>query len=398
MPGNFFDALAEQTDALRDQGLYKQERLIAGPQQAAINVLKNGVTTEVINLCANNYLGLANHPDIIKAAHAALDEYGYGMASVRFICGTQTVHKQLEERISRFLGTEDTILYPSCFDANGGLFETLLDDKDAVISDALNHASIIDGVRLCKAKRLRYQNNDMNDLESKLKDASDCKTKLIATDGVFSMDGTISDLISICDLADQYDAMTMIDDAHAAGFLGENGKGTHEHCDVMGRVDIITGTLGKALGGASGGYTSGRKELVGWLRQRSRPYLFSNSVAPAIAATSIAVLDLLENDASLRNQLFENADYFRKKMTDLGFELKPGEHPIIPVMLGDAKLATSMADRLLDHGIYVIGFSFPVVPKGQARIRTQMSAGLNRNQLDKAVTAFAEVGRELKVI
>ncbi len=398
MPANFFDALAEQTDALRDQGLYKQERLIAGPQQAAINVLKNGVTTEVINLCANNYLGLANHPDVIKAAHAALDEYGYGMASVRFICGTQTVHKQLEERISRFLGTDDTILYPSCFDANGGLFETLLDDKDAVISDALNHASIIDGVRLCKAKRLRYQNNDMNDLESKLKDASDCKTKLIATDGVFSMDGTISDLNSICDLADQYDAMTMIDDAHAAGFLGENGKGTHEHCDVMGRVDIITGTLGKALGGASGGYTSGRKELVGWLRQRSRPYLFSNSVAPAIAATSIAVLDLLENDASLRNQLFENAGYFREQMTGLGFDLMPGEHPIIPVMLGDAKLATSMADRLLDHGIYVIGFSFPVVPKGQARIRTQMSAGLNQKHLDKAVTAFAEVGRELKVI
>ncbi len=398
MPGNFFDALAEQTDALRDQGLYKQERLIAGPQQAAINVLNNGTTTKVINLCANNYLGLANHPEVIKAAHAALDEYGYGMASVRFICGTQTVHKQLEERISRFLGTDDTILYPSCFDANGGLFETLLDDKDAVISDALNHASIIDGVRLCKAKRFRYQNNDMNDLESKLKDASDCNTKLIATDGVFSMDGTISDLRSICDLADRYDAMTMIDDAHAAGFLGENGRGTHEYRAVMGRIDIITGTLGKALGGASGGYTSGRKELVDWLRQRSRPYLFSNSVAPAIAATSITVLDLLENDASLRNQLFENADYFRKQMTDLGFELKPGEHPIIPVMLGDANLATSMADRLLDHGIYVIGFSFPVVPKGQARIRTQMSAGLNRKQLVKAVTAFAEVGRELKVI
>ncbi len=398
MPGNFFETLAQQTDALRDQGLYKQERLITGPQQAAINVLNNGAAMEVINLCANNYLGLANHPEVIKAAHAALDQYGYGMASVRFICGTQTVHKQLEERISRFLGTDDTILYPSCFDANGGLFETLLDDKDAVISDALNHASIIDGVRLCKAKRFRYQNNDMNDLESQLKDASGCRTKLIATDGVFSMDGTISDLNSICDLADRYDAITMIDDAHAAGFLGINGKGTHEYCDVMGRIDIITGTLGKALGGASGGYTSGRKELVGWLRQRSRPYLFSNSVAPAIVATSIAVLDLLENDASLRNQLFENAGYFREQMTDLGFELKPGEHPIIPVMLGDAKLATSMADRLLDHGIYVIGFSFPVVPKGQARIRTQMSAGLNRKHLDKAVTAFAEVGRELKVI
>ncbi len=398
MPRNFFDSLAKQTEALRDQGLYKQERLIVGPQQAAINVRKNGGTTEVINLCANNYLGLANHPEIIKAAHVALDEYGYGMASVRFICGTQTIHKELEERISRFLGTEDTILYPSCFDANGGLFETLLDDKDAVISDALNHASIIDGVRLCKAKRFRYQNNDMNDLETQLKAAGDCRRRLIATDGVFSMDGTIADLESLCDLAEQHDALTMIDDAHATGFLGNNGKGTHEYRNVMGRIDIITGTLGKALGGASGGYTSGRKEIVAWLRQRSRPYLFSNSVAPAIAATSIAVLDLLENDASLREQLWQNAAYFREQMTKLGFELKPGEHPIIPVMLGDAKLATAMADRLLDHGIYVIGFSFPVVPKGQARIRTQMSAGLNRDHLDKAVDAFAEVGRELKVI
>ncbi len=398
MPGNFLGSLAEQTEALKRQGLYKQERLIAGPQQAAINVLNNGGTTEVINLCANNYLGLANHPEIIKAAHAALDEYGYGMASVRFICGTQTIHKQLEERISRFLGTEDTILYPSCFDANGGLFETLLDDKAAVISDALNHASIIDGIRLCKAKRFRYQNNDMHDLQAQLKAAGDCRTRLISTDGVFSMDGTIADLNSICDLADRYDALTMIDDAHAAGFLGDNGRGTHEYRDVMGRIDIITGTLGKALGGASGGYTSGRKEIVGWLRQRSRPYLFSNSVAPAIAATSIAVLDLLENDACLRTQLWDNTAYFREQMTGLGFELKPGEHPIIPVMLGDAKLATTMANRLLDHGIYVIGFSFPVVPKGQARIRTQMSAGLNRNHLDKAVSAFAEVGRELKVI
>ena len=398
MPGNFFDYLAEQTEALKDQGLYKQERLIAGPQQAAIDVVGNGGTTEVINLCANNYLGLANHPEIIKAAHTALDEYGYGMASVRFICGTQTIHKQLEERISQFLGTEDTILYPSCFDANGGLFETLLDDKDAVISDALNHASIIDGVRLCKARRYRYQNNDMNDLEAQLKDAVDCKTKLIATDGVFSMDGTIADLESICDLAERYDALTMIDDAHAAGFLGDNGRGTHEYRGVMGRVDIITGTLGKALGGASGGYTSGRKQVVGWLRQRSRPYLFSNSVAPAIAAASIAVLDLLEKDASLRTRLFENAGYFRERMNGLGFDLKPGEHPIIPVMLGDARLATSVANRLLDHGIYVIGFSFPVVPKGQARIRTQMSAGLNREHLDKAVDAFGLVGRELKII
>ncbi len=398
MPGNFFDSLAEKTEALRDQGLYKQERLIAGPQQAAIDVLNNGGTTEVINLCANNYLGLANHPEIIKAAHAALDEYGYGMASVRFICGTQTIHKRLEERISRFLGTEDTILYPSCFDANGGLFETILGDQDAVISDTLNHASIIDGIRLCKAKRFRYQNNDMNDLEVQLKAAGDCRTRLISTDGVFSMDGTIADLESICDLAERYDALTMIDDAHAAGFLGGNGRGTHEYRNVMGRIDIITGTLGKALGGASGGYTSGRKEIVSWLRQRSRPYLFSNSVAPTIAATSIAVLDLLENDASLRNRLFDNAGYFRARMTKLGFDLRPGEHPIIPIMLGDAKLATNMADRLLDHGIYVVGFSFPVVPKGQARLRTQMSAGLNREHLDKAVNAFAEVGRELKVI
>jgi len=398
VPGNFFDSLAEKTEALRDQGLFKQERLIAGPQQAAIDVLNNGGTTEVINLCANNYLGLANHPEIIKAAHAALDEFGYGMASVRFICGTQTIHKQLEERISRFLGTEETILYPSCFDANGGLFETLLDDQDAVISDALNHASIIDGIRLCKARRFRYQNNDMDDLEVQLKAAGDCRTRLISTDGVFSMDGTIADLESICDLSERYDALTMIDDAHAAGFLGDNGRGTHEYRAVMGRIDIITGTLGKALGGASGGYTSGRREIIAWLRQRSRPYLFSNSVAPLIAATSIAVLDLLENDASLRNQLFENAGYFREQMTDLGFELTPGEHPIIPVMLGDAKLATIMANRMLDHGIYVVGFSFPVVPNGQARIRTQMSAGLLRNHLDKAITAFAEVGRELKVI
>ena len=398
VPGNFFDTLAEKTEALRDQGLYKQERLIVGPQQASINVLNNGGTSEVVNLCANNYLGLANHPEIIKAAHAALDEFGYGMASVRFICGTQTIHKQLEERISRFLSTEDTILYPSCFDANGGLFETLLDDQDAVISDALNHASIIDGIRLCKAKRFRYQNNDMDDLEVQLKAASACRTRLICTDGVFSMDGTIADLESICDLAERFDALTMIDDAHAAGFLGDGGRGTHEYRHVLGRIDIITGTLGKALGGASGGYTSGRREIIAWLRQRSRPYLFSNSVAPLIAATSIAVLDLLENDASLRNQLFENAGYFREQMTDLGFELIPGEHPIIPVMLGDAKLATIMANRLLDHGIYVVGFSFPVVPNGQARIRTQMSAGLLRSHLDKAIAAFAEVGHELKVI
>jgi glycine C-acetyltransferase len=398
VPGYFLDSLAQQTEALKDQGLYKQERLIAGPQQASIEVVDNGGTKEVINLCANNYLGLANHPEVIRAAHAALDTYGYGMASVRFICGTQTIHKQLEERISRFLGTEDTILYSSCFDANGGLFETLLDDQDAVISDALNHASIIDGIRLCKARRFRYQNNDMNDLESQLKAAADCRSRLISTDGVFSMDGTIANLETICDLAKRYGALTMIDDAHAAGFLGDNGRGTHEYRGVMGHIDIITGTLGKALGGASGGYTSGRKEIVGWLRQRSRPYLFSNSVAPAIAATSIAVLDMLEKDASLREKLWANAGYFRQQMSALGFELRPGEHPIIPVMLGDAKLATTMADRLLGHGIYVIGFSFPVVPVGQARIRTQMSAGLSREHLKKAVDAFAKVGRELGVI
>jgi glycine C-acetyltransferase len=390
--------LAAQTEALKDEGLYKKERLIAGPQQADITVSGERGSQEVINLCANNYLGLANHPDIIKAAHKALDEFGYGMASVRFICGTQTIHKELERRISEFLGTEDTILYPSCFDANGGLFETLLDDQDAVISDALNHASIIDGVRLCKAQRYRYANNDMNDLETQLKDAAGARHRLIVTDGVFSMDGTIANLKDLCDLADRHDAITMIDDCHATGFLGANGRGTHEHCDVMGRIDIITGTLGKALGGASGGYTSGRKEIVGWLRQRSRPYLFSNSVAPAIAATSIAVLDLLQKNDSLRRQLQDNAAFFRKEMTALGFELKPGEHPIIPVMLGDARLASEMADRLLEHGIYVIGFSFPVVPKGQARIRTQMSAGLDRTHLEKAVNAFATVGRELGVI
>ena len=392
------EALAQKTDALRDQGLYKVERLIAGPQQAAIDVQTNGATREVINLCANNYLGLANHPALIDAAHKALDVFGFGVASVRFICGTQTIHKELETRISAFLGTEDTILYPSCFDANGGLFETILGADDAVVSDALNHASIIDGIRLSKAQRFRYQNNDMNDLETQLKAADGCASKLIVTDGVFSMDGTIANLSDICDLADRYGALTMIDDCHATGFLGATGRGTHEYRDVVGRVDIITGTLGKALGGASGGFTSGRKEIVGWLRQRSRPYLFSNSVAPVIAATSIAVLDLLENDTSLRERVHSNARYFRTRMTELGFDLKPGEHPIVPVMLGDARLATDMANRLLDHGIYVVGFSFPVVPQGEARIRTQMSAGLEQGHLDTAVEAFATVGRELGVI
>jgi glycine C-acetyltransferase len=394
----FFESLATQTEALKAEGLYKSERLIAGPQQAAIKVRSNGGATEVLNLCANNYLGLANHPEVIAAAHKALDEFGYGMASVRFICGTQTIHKELEERISAFLGTEDTILYPSCFDANGGLFETLLNADDAVISDALNHASIIDGIRLCKAERYRYNNNDMQDLEEQLEASASAANRLVVTDGVFSMDGTIADLKGICDLADKHSAMTMIDDCHAAGFLGENGRGTHEYRGVMGRIDIITGTLGKALGGASGGYTSGRKEVVGWLRQRSRPYLFSNSVAPMIAASSIAVLDLLERDKSLQQQLHTNAAYFREKMTERGFDLKPGEHPIIPVMLGDARLASQMADKLLERGVYVVGFSFPVVAKGQARIRTQMSAGITRQQLDFAIEAFTDVGRELKVI
>ncbi|MDH3274070.1 MAG: glycine C-acetyltransferase [Gammaproteobacteria bacterium] len=398
MSAQFLQSLSEQTEALKSQGLYKSERLIAGPQQAAIDVRNNGGLQHVLNLCANNYLGLANHPQVIAAAHKALDEFGYGMASVRFICGTQTMHKELEQRISDFLGTEDTILYPSCFDANGGLFETILGKEDAVISDALNHASIIDGIRLSKAQRFRYQHNDMHDLQEQLQAAKEANVRLIVSDGVFSMDGTIADLKAICDLADSHNALTMIDDCHASGFLGKTGRGTHEFRDVMGRIDIITGTLGKALGGASGGFTSGRKEIVGWLRQRSRPYLFSNSVAPTIVAASIAVFDLLERDSSLREQLHENAAYFRNNLTERGFDLKPGEHPIIPVMLGDARLASAMADELLKRGVYVVGFSFPVVPEGQARIRTQMSAGLSREQLDQAVEAFTDVGRELKVI
>lgn len=398
MSREFFDRLAEQTEALRDEGLFKKERLIAGPQQAAIRVTDDGAGGEVINLCANNYLGLANHPGLVQAAHKALDEFGYGMASVRFICGTQTIHKELERRLSEFLGTEDTILYPSCFDANGGLFETVLDESDAVISDALNHASIIDGIRLCKAQRFRYRHDDMDDLEAQLKRAANCRTRLIVSDGVFSMDGTIANLPAICELAGRHDALTMIDDAHATGFLGGGGRGTHEYRDVMGRIDIITSTLGKALGGASGGFTSGRSELVTWLRQRSRPYLFSNSVAPVIVATSLAVLDLLQKDSTLRDKLRNNASWFRSRLEELGFELKPGQHPIIPVMLGDARLASRMADRLLEEGIYVIGFSYPVVPRGEARIRTQMSAGLERVHLERAADAFARVGRELGVI
>ncbi|MDJ0941011.1 MAG: glycine C-acetyltransferase [Woeseiaceae bacterium] len=398
MPASFLESLNAQTEALHAQGLFKAERLIAGPQQADIDVRTNGSTSHVLNLCANNYLGLANHPKVVEAAHKALDQFGFGVASVRFICGTQTIHKDLEARISDYLGTEDTILYPSCFDANGGLFETLLGPEDAVISDALNHASIIDGIRLCKAQRFRYKNNDMDDLGAQLEAAGDAKHKLIVTDGVFSMDGTIADLEGICELAAKTDSLTMIDDCHATGFLGETGRGTHEYRGVMGKIDIITGTLGKALGGASGGFTSGRKEIVAWLRQRSRPYLFSNSIAPMIVAASIAVFDLLDKDSSIREQLHANAAYFRKQMSERGFDLKPGEHPIIPVMLGDAKLATTMADKLLERGVYVIGFSYPVVPKGEARIRTQMSAGLTREHLDRAIAAFTDVGQELGVI
>jgi len=394
----FLDSLASRTDALKTEGLFKTERQILSPQQAEVEVAGDGEQRAVLNLCANNYLALANHPKVVEAAHQALDRYGFGVASVRFICGTQSIHKELEERISAFLGTEDTILYPSCFDANGGLFETVLGPEDAVLSDALNHASIIDGIRLCKAQRFRYPHNDMAALEEQLTAAKDCNARLIVTDGVFSMDGTIANLPEIVALAKRHDAMTMIDDCHATGFLGATGRGTHEHHDLVGQIDIITGTLGKALGGASGGFTSGRKEIVAWLRQRSRPYLFSNSVAPVIAAASIAVFDLLERDSSLREQLHDNARYFRSQMSERGFDLKPGEHPIIPVMLGDAKLASAMADRLLDHGVYVIGFSYPVVPRGEARIRTQMSAGLDRAQLDKAIDAFTTVGRELGVI
>ncbi len=387
--------LDKQTDILRETGLFKDERIIESPQQAAILVKDR---KEVLNFCANNYLGLANHPKLIETAREALERYGFGMSSVRFICGTQTVHKLLEARISAFLCTEDTILYSSCFDANGGLFETLLGAKDAVISDSLNHASIIDGVRLCKAKRFRYQNNDMDDLEKQLKAAADCRFRLIATDGVFSMDGIIANLSMICDLADQYDASVMVDDSHAVGFIGKNGRGTHEYCDVINRVDIITGTLGKALGGASGGYTTGKKEIIEWLRQRSRPYLFSNTLAPVIAATSIAVVDMLESGSELRERLHQNSRYFRKGLEASGFDLVPGEHPIIPVMLGDAVLAQKMAACLLEKGIYVIGFSFPVVPRGKARIRTQISAAHKKAHLDKALDAFAEAGRKMGVL
>ncbi len=394
MMPQLIERLRAELTALKDQGLYKNERVLSGPQGA--RVATDG--REVINLCANNYLGLASDPGVCRAAREALERYGFGMASVRFICGTQTVHKQLEQRLSAFLGTEDAILYSSCFDANGGLFETLLDERDAVISDALNHASIIDGIRLCKAERLRYANNDMAELESCLQRAAQARTRLIATDGVFSMDGTIANLAGICELADRYDALVMVDDSHATGFMGAQGRGTPEHCGVAGRIDILTGTLGKALGGASGGYIASRAEVVEWLRQRSRPYLFSNSIPPVVAATGLHVLDLLAGRPELRERLHENARYFRAGLERLGFTVKPGEHPIIPVMIGDAALAARMADRLLERGVYVIGFSYPVVPKGQARIRTQMSAALTRTELDTALEAFGAVGRDLGIL
>lgn len=395
MSKKIFNALSVSTEELKATGLFKAERIIISPQQAKIKVKDGG---EVINFCANNYLGLSNNAELVAASQRAAEKYGFGMSSVRFICGTQDVHKELEKRLSKFLGMEDTILYSSCFDANGGLFETLFDVEDAIISDELNHASIIDGVRLCKAQRFRYKNNDMRDLEEQLKQAQNCRYRMVATDGVFSMDGIIANLKCICDLAEKYDALVMVDDSHAVGFMGENGRGTHEYCDVMGRVDILTGTLGKAMGGASGGYTSARKEIVGWLRQRSRPYLFSNSLAPMIAATSIKVLDMLESSGNLRKKLRDNSKYFRDKMQKLGFNLVPGDHPIIPVMLGDAKLASNMANALLKEGIYVIGFSYPVVPQGKARIRTQMSAAHEKEHIDRAVDAFAKVGKELGVI
>jgi glycine C-acetyltransferase len=406
MSQGFISHIQAQLDATKADGLYKNERVITSQQQADIEVdvhTDAGASTstdQVINFCANNYLGLANHPDLIEAAKAGLDSHGFGVASVRFICGTQDIHKQLEQKISDFLGTEDTILYPSCFDANGGLFETVLSAEDAVISDALNHASIIDGVRLSKAMRYRYASNDMAALEEQLQKATadGARFKLIATDGVFSMDGVIADLKGICDLADKYDAMVMVDDCHATGFVGENGRGSHEYCDVLGRVDILTGTLGKALGGASGGYTSGKKEVIDWLRQRSRPYLFSNSVAPPIVAASLKVFDMMANGKDRREALIRNSVHFRTRMEEAGFTLSGKDHAIIPVMLGDAKLASVMAEKMLERGIYVVGFSFPVVPKGKARIRTQMSAAHSIEHIDKAVDAFIEVGKELGVL
>lgn len=396
MDPRYLQFLKQELASLKEAGLYKEERIISSPQNAHIELSDH---THVLNFCANNYLGLANHPIVKQAAEESIQKYGYGLASVRFICGTQTLHIELEKTISSFLGTEDTILYSSCFDANGGLFETLLGAEDAIISDQLNHASIIDGIRLSKAQRFRYQNNDMGDLEEQLKAAQGCRFKLIATDGVFSMDGIIANLPAICDLAEKYQALVMVDDSHAVGFLGKTGKGTHEYWNVVPRIDILTGTLGKALGGASGGYTSGKKEIIAWLRQRSRPYLFSNTLSPTISAASLAIFTLLEKEGdSLRKRLFENAAYFRKRMTALGFKLAGKDHPIIPVMLGDAKLTQEFAKKMLKEGIYVIGFFYPVVPQGSARIRTQISAAHTRADLDRAIVAFEKIGKELHII
>ena len=390
----FVSRIAAELKEIESAGLFKKERIITSEQGPEIVV--NG--KNVLNFCANNYLGLSSHPDVIKAAHKAIDTHGYGMSSVRFICGTQDIHKELEKKLSEFLGTEDTILYAAAFDANGGVFEPLFGEDDAIISDALNHASIIDGIRLCKAKRFRYEHNNMDDLEAKLKESASCRSRIIVTDGSFSMDGTIAQLDKICDLADQYDAIVMIDECHSSGFLGKTGRGTHEYRGVMGRIDIITGTLGKALGGASGGFTSGRKEIIEMLRQRSRPYLFSNTVAPSIVGASIAVLDMLTSATTLRDKLEYNTKYFRTKMTEAGFDIKPGDHPIVPIMLYDAVVAQNFAAKLLDEGVYVIGFFYPVVAKGLARIRVQLSAAHDQDHLDKAIAAFTKVGKELGVI
>jgi len=400
MSQSFYDRLTETLSEIEADGLYKRERTITSQQFAEIDVQSSGDTRHVLNFCANNYLGLANRPELIAAAKTALDRYGYGVASVRFICGAQDVHRQLEAAIAEFTGQEDSILYAAAFDANGGVFEPLLGPEDAIVSDALNHASIIDGVRLCKAKRYRYANSDMNDLEAQLKQAraNGARTILIVTDGVFSMDGYIADLKSICDLADKYEALTMVDDCHSHGFMGAKGRGTHEHCGVMGRVDIITGTLGKALGGAMGGFTAAKKPVIDMLRQRSRPYLFSNSLAPAIAGASLKALEMVREGDDLRARLFDNAKRFRTGMTQAGFDLLPGEHPIIPVMLGDAALSQKMADALMEEGVYVIGFFYPVVPKGKARIRTQMSAAHTPEMIDRAVAAFTKVGKDLGVV
>ncbi len=395
MYGKIKDQLSEELSKIREDGMYKSERVILNSQSTEIEVI-NG--QEVLNFCANNYLGLSSHHEVISAAKNSLDSHGFGMSSVRFICGTQDIHKELEQKLSSFLKTEDTILYAAAFDANGGLFEPLFSNEDAIISDSLNHASIIDGIRLCKAERYRYKNNDMLDLELKLKESQHNRNRIIVTDGVFSMDGYIAKLDEICDLAEKYDALVMVDDCHSTGFIGKTGRGTHEHCNVMGRVDIITGTLGKALGGAMGGFTSGKKEIIEMLRQKSRPYLFSNSLAPSIVGSSIKVLEIIENSTYLRDKLEDNTNYFRKSMIDAGFEIKKGIHPIVPIMLYDAKLSQKMSRMLLDEGVYVIGFFYPVVPKNQARIRVQISASHNKKQLDKAISAFINVGKKLEII